>query len=77
MAKAAYNGNQELVSLLIDLRADLDYQLSGKRIPSEWLGCTAFNLARQRGHLEIANLLENAGANVEITPHDKPFTSTR
>ena len=54
---AAAAGNTVTVHLLLDARADVDASAQGK---------TAFMLATENCHLEIAELLERARPNVEL-----------
>jgi ankyrin repeat protein len=54
--RAAFNGNLELVSLLLTLKADPNY--------SNPKGETALTTAIKRDHIQVVNELINAGANV-------------
>ena len=57
---ACYAGNIEMVKLLIDAGADINARISMDHTGHS--GMTALQIATQRGHQQIVELLRNAGA---------------
>ncbi|MHC4620153.1 MAG: ankyrin repeat domain-containing protein [Planctomycetota bacterium] len=54
MLVAAYTGDPEMVTILLEKGADVNASTEN--------GVTALLMARQNGHAEVVNLLEKAGA---------------
>ena len=55
---AAVKGNDDTVNILISAGAELDFKGDN--------GCTAYLVAKSSGHINVAHILQAAGANTEI-----------